>query len=160
MAEDAACTYPTLLDANAIYISNSTHYRYRQRIDSMVKTRELSYLDIEKYNLLYHFLKNKFYETNFAKVLIPQLDLFLLSLLTVRSDLVAKNLISSDNLYPFGKIPLGSKIIIMGAGTFGQHLYHRIIKENKYKVVDWLDDLFEEYLALNLILNPFNTINK
>jgi glycosyltransferase involved in cell wall biosynthesis len=158
MAEDAACTYPTLLDANAIYISNSTHYRYRQRIDSMVKTRELTYLDIEKYNLLYHFLRNKFNETNFANVLIPQLDLFLLSLLTVRTELVAKNVLSSDNLYPFGKISLGSKIIIMGAGTFGQHLYHRIIKENKYKVVAWIDDLFKEYLTLNLIVNPVNSI--
>lgn len=158
MAEDAACTYPTLLDANAIYISNSTHYRYRQRIDSMVKTRELSYLDIEKYNLLYHFLKNKFIETKFATVLLPQLDLFLLSLLTVRTDLTAKNLPSSDNLIPFGKIPLGSKIIVMGAGTFGQHLHHRLIKEKKYNVVAWLDDLFQEYLAMNLIVNPVSSI--
>ncbi len=159
MAEDAACSYPTLLDANAIYISNSTHYRYRQRIDSMVKTRELTYLDIEKYNLLYHFLRNKFNETKFASLLLPQLDLFLLSLLTVRTDLTAKSLLSSDNLFPFGKIPLGSRIIVMGAGTFGQHLHHRLIKEKKYNVVAWLDDLFQEYLILNLNVNPVSSVS-
>ena len=125
----------------------------------MVKTRELTYLDIEKYNLLYHFLRNKFNETKFASLLLPQLDLFLLSLLTVRTDLTAKSLLSSDNLFPFGKIPLGSRIIVMGAGTFGQHLHHRLIKEKKYNVVAWLDDLFQEYLILNLNVNPVSSVS-
>jgi glycosyltransferase involved in cell wall biosynthesis len=160
MAEDAACTYPTLLDSKSIYISNSAFYRYRQRVDSMVKTRDTTYLDIDKYNVLYHFLKKRFNNSNCSEILKAQLDLFLLSILTVRSNLINFSNYSSQYLFPFGEIEFGSKIIILGAGTFGQHLYHRIKSNNNYFFVAWIDDLHDIYNDLGLDVDSYNVLSQ
>ena len=40
IGEDAACLYPLLLDANSVYISDEAFYHYRQRTDSLIKTRD------------------------------------------------------------------------------------------------------------------------
>lgn len=57
MGEDAACSFPCLLDAKSIYILDSRYlYHYRQRSSSMTR----SYDDrlIENVNILYTFLKD------------------------------------------------------------------------------------------------------
>lgn len=148
MAEDAACTYPTFLDAEIVYVSNSTHYRYRQRADSMVKAREKRIIDIDKFNVLYKYMKGRFLQSKHAEILLKQLDYFILSLLTVRSDILINN--KENELFPFNEIKEGKRIVIAGAGTFGQNIYKKLINSEKYEVIGWIDDRFEEYKKLGL----------
>jgi glycosyltransferase involved in cell wall biosynthesis len=160
MAEDAACTYPTLLIANSVYITDSSCYRYRQRVDSMVKARDIDKSELDRYNFLYKHLYSKFNSSEYAVLLLPQLDLFLLSLLTVRSGLDFDDEGKLNELFAFREIPEGSKILVCGAGTFGQHLVKRIRSGNKFHLVGWVDDLFQIYKNLGLSLESMTQVNK
>jgi glycosyltransferase involved in cell wall biosynthesis len=140
IAEDAACTYPTLLDAKRIYISNTHHYHYRQRFDSMVKNRSQGILGIDKLQIMYNYLKERFLASPYKDNLMAQLEKFLLSLLVVRG--IPKQTSGRDvnNLFPFGNVAEGSNVIIYGLGTFGQHLYQRVKMDSKYEIVAAVDN--------------------
>ncbi len=159
IAEDAACTYPTLLHANSIYITDSTFYRYRQHVESMVKDRDIDSLELDRYNILYNHLYRKFKSSEHAKLLLPQLNLFLLSLLTVQSGLDFDNNGELNELFAFGKIPEGSNILVCGAGTFGQHIVKRIQSGNKFNLVGWVDNLYKMYKNIGLPLESMNQVN-
>ncbi len=160
MAEDAACTYPTFLNANSVYITNSTFYVYRQRVDSMVKIRDIDHSELNRYSILYNHLYNKFNSSEYSAFLLPQLDLFLLSLLTVRSGLDFENDGKLNELFAYRDIPEGSKIIVCGAGTFGQHLVKRTRSGNKFNQVGWVDDLYRIYKNLGLAVESITQVKK
>jgi glycosyltransferase involved in cell wall biosynthesis len=159
IGEDAACVYPCLLDSSVVCVTNYAYYHYRQRVDSSVKTRDDLHEDIEKLGILYQYLKKRFGESEHAQLLLPQLDFFLLSLLTVRSDGQMRNGSAQDELCPFKDVAIGSKIVICGAGTFGQHLYRRLQKSRNYEVAGWVDELFEEYRRLGLAVDALAAIH-
>lgn len=153
IGEDAACVYPCLLASNVVCVTDSAHYHYRQRVDSSIKTRGDSQEEIKKLGILHQYLKKRFHESEHADLLLHQLDFFLLSLLTVRSDGLVSNGSAQDELCPFKDVNVGSKIVICGAGTFGQHLYRRLLGSRNYQVVGWIDELFAEHRRLGLAVD-------
>jgi glycosyltransferase involved in cell wall biosynthesis len=159
MAEDAACTYPSLLDANSLYITCSSFYTYRQRVDSMVKTRSIDALELDRYKKLYKHLHDKFINTEYSS-LLSQLDLFLLSLLTTRSGLIFNGGKKVNELFAFKNIPLNSKIVVCGAGTFGQHLVKRIQNGNRFDLIGWVDNLYDIYKKVGLSVESMTLIDK
>ena len=158
MAEDAACTYPSLLDASTLYITDSNCYHYRQRVDSMVKTRIVDDSELERYNLLYSHLYQKFINSSFSSILLPQLDMFLLSLLTVRSALDFMNTGKINELFAFKEISDSADIVVCGAGTFGQHLVRRINQNKNFNLILWIDSLSSVYSELGLEVKSMSDI--
>lgn len=154
IGEDASCVYPSLLASKVVSVTESAHYHYRQRVDSSIKTRENAQEEIAKLNILHQYLTQRFSESVHADVLLHQVDYFLLSLLTVRSDgrLFQGN--TQDELCPFRDVRAGSRIVICGAGTFGQHLYRRLKRSENTQVVGWIDELCEEHRRLGLPVTP------
>jgi glycosyltransferase involved in cell wall biosynthesis len=161
IAEDAAISYPAILNSLNIYITHSAGYRYRQRTDSMVKTTDPAYLDTKKFEALYKHLYSTFNKKENTKVLINQLNQFMVSLMCIRYDLNTV-LFDTDKNYlsPFGHIPRDKKIAIVGAGTFGQHLMRRIMYENKYVVSGWFDDCYSGNTILGNPVFALNSINE
>lgn len=160
MGDDAACVYPCLLDSKTVCVTNTSHYHYCQRIDSSVKKHKNLARDLEKLNILYKYLNDTFKKSKYYKILLPQLQLYLLSLMTVRlgrSFLSRKN---HDELSPFLNIPKQSRIVICGAGTFGQHLYRRLKKSRNYQLVGWIDELAHEYQKAKLPVKGFLSLQK
>lgn len=82
--EDAACTYPCLLDANSVYVLNQNYlYHYRQRASSMTRNYDEKYLD--RILLLYRLLKDKNREKDVYD-LAAQLYYYLTFLVTLALD--------------------------------------------------------------------------
>lgn len=154
IGEDASCVYPSLLAAKVLFVTEAAHYHYRQRVDSSIKTRENATEEINKLNVMYQYLKQRFRESEHAEILLHQIDYFLLSLLTVRSDGQMFHGNTQDVLCPFKDVQAGSRIVICGAGTFGQHLYRRLQRSQHMQVVGWIDDLCEEHRRLGLPVTP------
>jgi hypothetical protein len=159
IGEDAACVYPCLLASKVVCVTDSAHYHYRQRVDSSVKTRGNSQQDVQKLGILYQYLRKRFRESEHAKLLLPQLDFFLLSLLTVRSDGLKSNGSAQHELCPFNDVQVGGKIVICGAGTFGQHLFKRLQESRHFQVTGWVDELFARYRSLGLAVDDLSSIH-
>jgi glycosyltransferase involved in cell wall biosynthesis len=158
IGEDAACVYPCLLASKVVCVTDSAHYHYRQWVDSSIKTRGDSQEEIKKLSILHHYLKKRFRESEHAELLLHQLDFFLLSILTVRSDGLMSNGSAQYELCPFKDVKVGGKIVICGAGTFGQHLYRRLQGSRNYQVTGWVDELFAEHRRLGLAVDAPSSI--
>ena len=158
MGEDAACLYPALLNAKSIYITDSTHYHYIQHTNSMVKTRKLDASELSRYNQLFSHLYNQFDKYDHKLLLKPQLKYYMLSLITVRASIYNSMFSNPNELFAYGEIEKGSKIIIYGAGTYGQHLYSRVKNSAEFDIVDWVDIFYEKYRNIGLDVNPIDSV--
>ncbi len=158
IGEDAACVYPCLLDSRVVCVVDSAHYHYRQRADSLIKTPKLT--EVSKVAVLYRYLKGRFLETPYAEMLMPQLQYFVLSLLTVRAYSAPGDSCAQNELHAFGSVEPDSRVVICGAGTFGQHLYKRLQRSRNYKVAGWVDELSGKYRILGLNVDALSLLNR
>lgn len=158
IGEDAACLYPTLLEANVVCVTDNCSYHYRQRPNSMVKTPEKYEVEYRGIHTLYQYLRGIFRKSVYAESLISQLELYILSLITVRSDCLLHEDRHLSCLFPFSKVKTGSKVALVGAGTFGQHLYRRLIANPNFSCVLWADFKYEQYQMFDLPVSPVDSL--
>jgi glycosyltransferase involved in cell wall biosynthesis len=154
IGEDTLCLYPTLLDANVLVVLEQPYYHYRQRADSLIKT--LRTIEISKMEKVYNDLKNIFYDKGVLDIMLPQLQHYILSLLTVNTGGPSPD--DLEKLYPFDNIKPGENLIIYGGGTFGQHLYKKITKHKTHSISAWIDEKHKHYSKLNLPVEGFDKI--
>jgi glycosyltransferase involved in cell wall biosynthesis len=154
IGEDALCLYPTLLDANVLVILEQPGYHYRQRADSLIKT--LRKIEISKMQKVYDDLKNIFLDKKVLDIMLPQLQHYLLSLLIINTE--GPNSSDKITLYPFDKVNFNENLIIYGGGTFGQHIYKKIINYKKPNILAWIDEKHKYYSKLNLPVTGFDKI--
>lgn len=114
--EDAACTYPCLLDAAAIYITNLPLYHYRQRQGSIVKNG--NHLPRSNFIELYKQLHRKFMAFSpKGEDLDRQLHYYMWFVLLAKH---YGDFMANMPLFPFSKIRMGAQIAVYGAGAFGR----------------------------------------
>ena len=114
MGEDAACTYPALLNANSIYIMNECLYHYRQTGTSMVKQNVDVDLQRERFSILYNSVIDSLAKYRDIYDLRTQWLQYLLFLMVPRAETLYRGIQELDYLYPFPKVKKGSKVIIYG----------------------------------------------
>ena len=127
MGEDASCIYPCLLNSESIYVLHRCLYHYRQTQGSMVHiTRKNVTIERERFRVLY---------TSTLKVLSSGSNIFdmteqwlyyVLFLMMPRADILYKDLDKLEYLFPYPEVKRGEKVIVYGAGLFGQRIYEYI----------------------------------
>ncbi len=139
--EDAACTFPCLLDASTVYVSNERCYHYRQRQGSIVKSDGA--VCKSNFQRIYHLMAGKI-KTSFCceKSLTEQLHYYMWFILLVK----AYGHINTNMLiFPFSKILHGGRLAIYGAGGFGGALKNFCDTLPDVSVAGWSDLHYETY---------------
>lgn len=157
IGEDAAVTYPYLMDCDRVSIIDSCEYHYRQREDSMLKQTIAYQKEVVGLAKLYAHLmeKSKDYPDVFKYQ--EQIRDFVLGICIMRSGGILQEI--CDNFSPYGREFYGSDIVLFSAGTFGQQLMRRI-EENQYcNVVGWIDSDYKEYRRCCLNVDPVESID-
>ena len=144
MGDDALCTYPYLLNANSIYILDECLYHYRQTPTSMVHQKGNSEKERERFNLLYQE-GNRIFE-KYASIydLRDQWKEYVMFLMLPRADILYENMEELSYLYPYPRVKKGSRIVLYGAGLYGQRLYSWIRKTGFCEVRALVDRNWEE----------------
>lgn len=159
IGEDAAVTYPTLMDSKKVVITDNCAYHYRQREDSMLKQCSDYCEEFKRLYGLYDCMTTELSGYPEKYNLIQQLDDLVLSIYIIRSG----GLLKSEDLdlafFPFGEDVNGKNIVVYGAGTFGQQLVRRLRNEAKCNLVAWIDDDYWEYRRCCMDVDPIETIN-
>lgn len=145
MGEDAACTYPCLLNAKSIYVMHECLYHYRQRVSSMVKEIPDTRLEREQFRILYQTVNKTFEKYTKIFDLRQQWKKYVLFLMVSRSDGLYRGYEELDFLFPFPEVKRGTDIILYGAGTYGQRLFRYLKRTEFCKVEAWVD---RNYLQL------------
>ena len=128
--EDAALCYPLLFSCNSFVVSGKNYYHYRIRSNSIMDKHD----DVdERYrvNILFDYLNQ---ELSGRKKELESIKLYIGLLRLPLETLVSRE----DHLYPYGEITKKEKIVVYGAGRFGNVLY-RFLKDNGYDVAGWID---------------------
>lgn len=159
MGEDAACTYPALLNAGSIYILHECLYHYRQTTTSMVKNIQDHARERAQFQILYHSVDKSFEKYKNIFDLREQWLKYVLFLMIPRSDGLYMEYDELDFLFPFSSVGKGSDIILYGAGTYGQRLYHYLKKTGFCKVVLWVDRNYAELQKMGLDVEKPSKLN-
>lgn len=145
MGEDAACVFPCLLQADSIYVTHECFYHYRQTTSSMIKSVPDPCLEQTRFQVLYQTVTKKLSEQAGIFDLREQWKKFMLFLMVPRADSLYKGYGELEYLFPFPQVKKGSRIILYGAGTYGQRLYAYLKRSGFCQVVSWVD---RNYLQL------------
>lgn len=159
IGEDASCLYPSILRSKSVVVTEDTFYHYRQRTDSMIKTKSVhGAKELPALKIMYDHMRTVFMQSAYSDVLLPQLDRYLLSLASVRSECVLSEDVSLNTLFPFHDRPGVTSLAVVGAGTFGQHLMTRLKASSKYSVECWADEEHSTYQRIGLPVSPLSEL--
>lgn len=150
IGEDASSLYPTLLHAKVLAVVDNSGYHYRQRAGSMVKESYDRQNEYGRLLALASYLDNAFSMSDYYDIMLPQLRMFMLSQIMVRTDGFPDEADDSSCLFPFDMVDRGSRVVLFGAGTFGQHVYRRICGCGAVELILWIDERAREYRTLGL----------
>lgn len=160
MGEDAACTYPAVLNADGIYILHECLYHYRQSASSMVKRDAAPEAQRKGYHILYHSVNAVFEKYRYIYDLRKQWREYLLFLMAPRADALYEGVEKLDFLFPFPGIKKGSRVIVYGMGTYGQRLYRYLEATGFCRLVACVDRNYEELSRLGFPVEPPEAIEK
>lgn len=159
IGEDAAVIYATLLNCQKICITENCAYHYRQREDSMLKSSVDFKNEMKRVKVLYDSLINtiKGYPADFD--LSRQVDDFITGIYIIRSGGTVNTDDERLKHFPFGKSIENKKIVLFGAGTFGQQLMKRFKRSNTCNIVAWVDEDYWEYRRCCLNVDPIESLS-
>lgn len=157
IGEDAAVTYPYLMECNRVSVIDNCDYHYRQREDSMLKQSTAYSKEAEGLKKLYFHLVSAAEQYGAEYNYKNQIRDFVLGFCIMRSGGVLKEI--RDEFSPYNREFYGSDIVVYSAGTFGQQLMRRIEENNYCKVVGWIDVDYNEYRRCCLDVDPIETID-
>ncbi|MBQ6888563.1 MAG: glycosyltransferase family 2 protein [Lachnospiraceae bacterium] len=160
MGEDAACTYPALLNVDSIYVLHECLYHYRQSTSSMVKQTTDVELQRKRFSILYSSVNKSFEKYKDIYDLREQWKEYLLFLMVPRADVLYKNIEKLDYLFPYKSVRRGSNIVLYGMGTYGQLLYKFIQSNNFCNILACADKNYLELSKQGLPVVPPDEIGK
>ena len=160
IGEDGAVTYPALLAAKRVCITDNCAYHYRQREDSMLKKSESFANEAKKLRYLYDYLIDFADKHNNVYDLRKQINDYVLSICIIRSGGILDATDTEPEFTPYGSKIDGKRIVIYSAGTFGQQLMNRFLENSRCNVIGWVDHDYCEYRRCCMDVDPVENITK
>lgn len=158
IGEDAATTYNAIMGANKIVVTDNCAYHYRQREDSMLKTT-LNYAEeYRKVKYLHDYMMKSLSVWPEEYHLQEQTRDLIVSTYIIRSGGTLGNNHPEFSNFPFSTDLTGKRIVVYGAGTFGQQFVKRLRNENKCQLVAWVDEDYWEYRRCCMDVDPIESI--
>lgn len=160
MGDDAACTYPCLLNADSIYVMQECFYHYRQTASSVVKAIPDKALERERFRILYQSVDESFQKYVHIFDLRAQWKRYLLFLMVPRADTLLEGIEDLEYLFPFPKVKKNDRIILYGMGTYGQRLYRYVMRTGFCDIVSAVDRNYRELRKQGVPAEPPENITK
>ncbi len=158
-AEDVAVTYPAVLLAQKVVITDYVGYHYVQHRSSISHNRSNN--EYECLDLLYHHLSSVFKHHIMHEHLLDELRGYMKSACLQRCiEMFDKNAPEGVTLLPWGGMNTGKSIIIYGAGRIGQSVYDYIKNSQAVYISAWVDKAYELYEELGMEVESTDVIAK
>jgi Glycosyltransferases involved in cell wall biogenesis len=158
--EDIAVTYPYMLDAESIYLSDYAGYHYVQRQDSMTGMQSSTGQEADR-ALIWH-LKNNFGQSGkYSDIMLKQLNQYTKSMLLIRQLDFFDKASENKKLLPFGGIDYNERIAVYGAGRMGKSVYRYLKTLYKEKTILWGDKAYQLHRQVGLpIISPEEIVER
>lgn len=157
IGEDAAVTYPAIMESRCVCVSDCTAYHYRQREDSMLKQTAGFAVEKKQLKALSDYLLCFAAKYDEKYLLKKQVTDYVLGICIMRS---GGRLPDADSFSTFDKVYYDKRIVIYNAGTFGQQLVNRFNESSHCRIVKWIDDDFWEYRRCGLDVDSVESVSE
>lgn len=148
--EDVAVTYPSILHADKICLTDEVFYHYRQCESSMTKTMGTE-LDISRIRDLYRYLRDSLCEGEHGSMMLSQLNAYISNILVQRG---FERYDREGELFSAfgGGIKCTDTVAVYGAGNFGRQVYGYAKKKGVTTL--WVDKRYDFYRKQGLDVRP------
>lgn len=140
MADDKMCLLTALLECNSVYVCHKALYHYRIRANSIVHSGSAEYL-LKVYEV-YKYMEGLFDHRCFTKDMRRQAEIYIMELLYKGINTLLgfenKNLLWIDP-YWLDQLPIGSSIILYGAGELGKKYRKQLQSRNDLYYITCID---------------------
>lgn len=143
--EDACCLYPMLLQVSSLYLTDICGYHHVMRQNSLCHVHDAGYFVRLKY--LQEYLSARIKDSPYEAVAAPQVSRYVFEMALKNIEMFYRLPIRFSSpafLFPFEKIPRGSRIALYGAGKVGQEFYRQLAHGQYATVVVWVDQNWRE----------------
>ena len=87
-----------------------------------------------------------------------QIKNYFYALLLIRSGGVLNSNKEKGFYLPFSGIQENEKIVIYNSGSFGQHLYSALDALDKFKIIAWVDEDYDESIRAGIPITKINSL--
>lgn len=145
IGEDTCCVLPYVLTAKKIVLMRDCFYHYRQHPASMVKKHPDGVKELRKFVALGRFLTQTIKFHCQMQNLRHQIRDYLLFIMVPRLTYLLSNYNNQEDLIPFTGVRRGNRVVIYGAGVFGQSLYDYLSVSHFCNMSGWLDSNWQAW---------------
>jgi FlaA1/EpsC-like NDP-sugar epimerase len=110
----------------------------------MVKQMKDYELERRQFGILFRTVRDELRKYADIYDMEEQWEKYVLFLMTPRADALYRGYGELDYLFPFPQVQRGSKIVLYGAGTYGQRLYRYLQRTGFCHVVAWVDRNYQQ----------------
>lgn len=137
LGDDAILTYGSILNVDNIYISDYCGYYYDTSNESITKRANKNiFTEVQNF---YDTMKLIISNNSLKDILLPQLDLYMIHILTLSIYLCLGYSVKRERIFPKIEILCGKKIVLYGAGKVGQDYYKQLMNYTDIDLVMWVD---------------------
>ncbi len=158
VGEDAAATFPMMLMAECIVVTDTCSYHYCLHRESMMLGKRNEEQEFDNVVLLHNFLKKEFIKIHMESITITQLERYTMSNLLARALGKVSCYYTETLIFPYRDISSEQKVILYGAGAIGKSIYSYISSNLKVHLKYWVDQNAEIYQKLGFPVVPLEDI--
>jgi hypothetical protein len=124
----------------------------------MLKSMTSLSIEAERLKSVYYYLQNAVKDYPAEYQLKKQVDDAMLAVYIVRCGGITN--IANDMVLNsiYNRNIEGKKVVIGGAGTFGQQMYRRLEATGKVEITGWIDPYYWEYRRVGMNVDPVESI--
>lgn len=150
IGEDVVCVFPALLEAKTVIVMDEAYYHYCIHAGSTMQTSRTEQEEIDNIRLQYFDLNKFFSGVSENTCLTLQLNRYIIHHVLVRAlPYFVCNIKDARNIV-FGEIPRGCKVLLYGAGAFGQSIYNFMMENHDNQIIAWCDRDYRKYQMMKL----------
>lgn len=156
IGEDAVCVFPAFLRADSIFVLDKAFYHYCIHPDSAMKNYRTPEEEVENIRRQYYSLQAIFANSPYAGCLLSQLRCYILHHLMVRAFSSVIQGKEKTPFFMFGAVPVGSKVILYGAGAFGRAIIYGLRGNKESGICAWCDKESQKYQKMGYPVEPIS----
>lgn len=143
--EDAAVTYPFLLNSRKVCVVSYSGYHYVQHSGSMTKKKDDNEKELMSFlfDYLYAYIDKSDCIRPHKESLKRQIKIYKNYMYALRDISLLDT--EGEILKPYGGLDSGDRVVVYGAGVLGQMIYKYLSDKSDVEIVAWVDKNAENY---------------
>lgn len=158
IAEDAALFYPAVTRSSSIVISDMALCNYRQRSNSITKSKNVNQEEAERISIAFQYLTEVLNSNRSQYGFQFQLQSYFVAIFIIRFGAFLRSQELYNTFEVFGPLASDARLAVYNSGSFGQRVYRNLQNNSSFSLVGWYDKDYRENTILGMPVSDPDTM--